>query len=182
MKKVILLVLCLIFVLSGCGKLEKAEPFYTETKEEVVLSTQYEYYFDDEHSIRCDWENKTSEEFSFYDTFELHILGDDGEWYVVSNGEEVEFNTDYCHGISADGISNARYDLSIYTEKLKEGESYRISTFFFDDNGNNYQAFAEFVCDNKLAEEEMKIASNGYSDHRTDPEVSDDFLILGNNG
>ena len=181
MKKVILLVLCLIFVLSGCGKLEKAEPFYTETKEEVVFSTQYEYYFDDEHSIRCSWENKTSEGFSFYDTFELHVLGDDGEWYVVSNGEEVEFNTAYCYGISADGISNARYDLSVYTEKLKEGESYRISTFFFDDNGNNYQAFAEFVCDNKLAEEEMKLASNGYSDHRTDPEVSDDFLILENN-
>ena len=123
MKKVILLVLCLIFVLSGCGKLEKAEPFYTETKENVVFLTQYEYYFDDEHSIRCSWENKTDEGFSFYDTFELHVLGDDGEWYVVSKGEEVEFKTDYCYGISANATSNARYDLSIYIEDLKEGES-----------------------------------------------------------
>ena len=169
MKKVILLVLCLIFVLSGCGKLEKAEPFYTETKEEVVLSTQYEYYFDDEHSIRCDWENKT---------FELHVLGDDGEWYVVSKGEEVEFITDYRHGISAEGTSNARYDLSLYTDELKDGESYRISTYFFDDNGNNYQAFAEFVCDNKLAEEEMVKVSDGGAVHRDDPQEGSDFQIF----
>ena len=182
MKKVILLVLCLIFVLCGCEKLEKAEPYYTETNDEVVFSTQYEYYFDDEHSIRCSWENKTAESFSFYDTFELHILGDDGEWYVVSKGEEVEFITDYCHGISAEGTSNARYDLSVYTDKLKEGESYRISTFFFDDNGNNYQAFAEFVCDNKLAEEEMVKVSDGASIHRENPQVGSDFQILHKNG
>ena len=181
LKKVILLVLCFIFILSGCEKLEKAEPYYTETREDVVLSAQYEYYFSDETSVRCDWENKSSEEFSFYDTFELHILGDNGEWFLVNKGEEVNFNTNYCHGISAEGKSSARYDLSVYTDKLKEGEIYRISTYFFDESGNNYQVFAEFTCDNELAEKELEKVSGGASNYRENPQVGDNFTILNGN-
>ena len=56
MKKVILLVLCFIFILSGCEKLEKAEPYYTETREDVVLTTQYEYYFSDGYLMRLEYE------------------------------------------------------------------------------------------------------------------------------
>ena len=178
LKKIILLVLCFIFVLSGCEKLEKAEPYYTETREDVVLSTQYEYYFSDEISVRCNWENKSSEEFSFYDTFELHMLGDDGEWYLVTKGDEIDFNSDYCHGIPSEEKSTARYDLSLYTDKLKEGEIYRISTYFFDENGNNYQAFAEFTCDSELAEKEMKKVSDGNADHRRNPQAGENFQIL----
>ena len=182
MKKAILLVLCFIFIFSGCEKLEKSEPYYTETREDVVLSAQYEYYFSDEISVRCNWENKTSEEFSFYDTFELHILGDDGEWFVVNKGEEVSFNTNYCHGISPEGESTARYDLSVYTDKLKEGEIYRISTYFFDESGNNYQVFAEFTCDNELAEKELEKVSGGAADHRGNPQIGGELEVLHKNG
>jgi hypothetical protein len=62
-----------------------------------------------------------------------------------------------------------RYDIRLYSDGLKNGKTYRISTFFFDKNGNNYQAYAEFICDNALAEEEMKEVSNGMLSHREDP-------------
>lgn len=177
MKKIILLVLCFIFVLSGCEKLVEAKPYYTETREDVVLDTQFEYYFDDEGTLRCIWKNESSETFSFYDTFELHVLNDDGKWYKVSNGEIITFNTNYTHGIEPKSESNARYDIGLYTDELKDGKTYRISTFFFDENGNNYQIYAEFICNNALAEEEMKEASNGMLSHRDDPVYGGGFNI-----
>lgn len=170
MKKIILILLCFVFLFSGCEKLQKAEPYSSETREDVILNTKYEYCFDDESSIRCLWKNESFEKFSFHDTFELHILGDDGEWYRVSNGEQVIFNTDYSHGIDANSETNARYKIDLYTDGLKEGETYRISTYFFDESGNNYQIYAEFTCDNALAEEEMKEASDGMFTHRDDPQ------------
>ncbi len=176
LKKIILLVLCFIFVLSGCEKLVKAEPYYNETREDVVLNTQYEYYFTDEGSILCVWENKSSEDLSFYDTFELHML-EDGEWYKVSKGEAASFNTGYTHGIDPEGTSNARYDLRLYADSLKDGKTYRISTFFFDENGNNYQVYSEFTCDNALAEAEMKEVSDGMFSHREDPKKGGSFEI-----
>ena len=181
MKKIILLVLCFIFVLSGCERLEKAEPYYTETRDDVTFSAQYKYYFTDEPSLRCTWTNSSTESFSFYDTFELHVL-DGEEWYVVSKGDEVSFNTDYCHGIDPESESNSRYDLSLYTDELKEGKTYRISTYFYDDNGNNYQAFAEFICDDKLAEEEMAEVSGGSGGHRGGLTLGGDYVILPGNG
>ena len=164
LKKIILLMLCFIFILSGCKSLPKAEPFYNETREDVTFSTQYEYYFDDEASIRCYWKNESTESLSFYDTFELHVLGSNGEWYMV--GMPAVFNTNYCHGIDPESESAAMYNISLFTNKLDEGKTYRVSTFCFDDNGNNFQFFAEFVCDNALAEEEMEEASGGMVDRR----------------
>ena len=177
MKKVILLVLCFIFVLSGCEKLAEAEPYYTETREDVTLTTQFKYYFDDEGSLHCVWKNEGTDKFSCYDTFELHVLNDDGNWYKVSKGEAVTFNTNYTHGINPESESNMRYDIRLYSDGLKNGKTYRISTFFFDKNGNNYQAYAEFICDNALAEEEMKEVSNGMLSHRDDPVYGGGFNI-----
>ena len=178
MKKIILILLCFVLLLCGCEKLQKAEPYFTETREDVVLSAQYEYYFDDERRIRCIWKNESSEALSFYDTFELHVLGDDGEWYRIMDNEAPVFNTKYCHGIDPESESGNRYDISVYTDKLDEGKTYRISTFFFDDNGNNYQVFAEFICDNELAEKEMEKVSGGEFNTREDPSFSGKFEIL----
>ena len=174
MKKVILLVLCFIFIFSGCERLEKAEPYYTESREDVTFSTQYKYYFADEEAAKCSWVNNSDEEFSFHDTFELHILGDDGEWYVVSKGDEVTFNTNYSHGVDGKSETYSRYDFGLYTDTLKNGETYRISTYYFDEDGNYYQVFAEFTCDDKLAEEEMKEVSG--TSRRENPEESDNIF------
>ncbi|MBQ7874147.1 MAG: hypothetical protein IJ306_03165 [Oscillospiraceae bacterium] len=178
MKKIILILLCFVLLFAGCEQLQKAEPYYTETRDDITLKTQYEYYFDDESNILCVWNNESAEELYFHDTFELHILGDDGEWYRVSKGEEVTFNTGYSHFVEPDTESNNRYELSVYTKSLKEGETYRISTYCFDGNDNRYQIFAEFTCDNKLAEEEMKEVSGGYVGKRSDPEEGGSFEII----
>ncbi len=166
LKKIIFLILCFVLILSGCENLPKAEPYYTETNDKIVFSTQYDYYFEDESSIRCFWNSTAGETFYFHDTFELHILGDDGEWYVVGN--EAAFNTKYRHGIDSGVQTSSRYEIDVYTDKLKEGEIYRISTYCFDGNENYYQVYAEFVCDNKLAEKEMKEVSGGIG-KREDP-------------
>ena len=176
MKKIILILLCFVLLLSGCQNLPKAEPYYTETREDVTFNTQYSYCFKDERDIRCIWKNESTEGFSFHDTFELHVLGNDGEWYLLSKGDEVSFNTNYRHGIDPESETSSRYDLSLYTDEIENGKTYRISTYFFDDNGNNFQVFAEFTCDDKLAEQEMEEVTG--SSYREDPEYSDDFNIL----
>ncbi len=168
MKKFILLLLCLVFVLAGCAQMDKAESYYTDTMEGVTFKTAYKYYFDDESNILCTWVNESDKNIKFQDPFELHILKD-GEWYKVTDGAEPAFNTSYCHGVDAKTEGNNRYEVSVYTDKLKDGETYRISTYYYDDDDNYFQAFAEFTCDNKLAEEEIEEISDGAVSHRKDP-------------
>jgi len=170
LKKIILILLCFVLLLSGCQQLQKAEPFYSETMEEVTFDTQYDYYFNDERSIRCFWKNESKKSLSFHDVFELHVLGNDGEWYVLTKGDEVAFNTNYSHGIDPESETSSRYDLSLFTDKVEDGKTYRISTYFFDEAGNYYQAFAEFVYDNQLAEQEMKEVTG--ESYREDPEYA----------
>ncbi len=177
MKKLVLLLLCLIFVLSGCEQLTKAENYYPDTKEDVYLKTVYSYYFDDENTVLCRWVNESDTEYECHDAFELHVL-EDGEWYVVNKGGEAVFNTKYTQGIKPQTESNSRYELSLYTDKLKDGKTYRISTYFFDDEGNYYQAFAEFICDNKLAEEEIAKVSEGTASHRENPTEGNKPIVL----
>lgn len=183
LKKIILILLCFVLLFSGCKPLQKAEPYYTETLDSVTFETQYKYYFDDESNILCIWNNKTDGEIYFHDTFELHVLGDDGEWYVVSNGDEVSFNTGYSHFVEPEIESKNRYELDVYTDGLENGKTYRISTYFFDESENYYQVFAEFTCDNELAEAEMTEVSGGYSDKRTDPEdvEAESLIPIGGN-
>jgi hypothetical protein len=126
-----------VLLLSGCQNLPKAEPYYTETREDVTFNTQYSYCFEDERDIRCIWKNESTEGFSFHDTFELHVLGNDGEWYLLSKGDEVSFNTNYRHGIDPESETSSRYDLSLYTDEIENGKTYRISTYFFDDTATN---------------------------------------------
>lgn len=178
MKKIILILLCLALLFSGCGKLQKAEPYYTDTLDEVSFRTQYEYYFDDESNILCIWNNETDGEIYFHDTFELHVLGDDGEWYLVGKSDEVSFNTSYCHFVEPEIESKNRYELSVYTKSLEDGETYRISTYFFDESDNYYQVFAEFTCDNDLAELEMSEVTGGYVSGRSDPEDGSSLEII----
>ena len=180
MKKIILILLCFVLLLSGCEKLPKAEPYYNETRDDVSFSTQYEYIFEDESSLRCFWVNESTERLFFYDTFELHILGDDGEWYRVSNGP-VTFNTGYRHGINPESQTSSRYDISVYTDKLKDGETYRISTFCFDENGNNYQFYAEFICSDELAEKDIIQVSGGNKDNRIEEDTGNDLVFLEKN-
>lgn len=181
MKKIILLILCLVLMLAGCQNLVKAEPYYTETNDSVVLSTKYKYSFTDEGIVRCVWTNNSDIAYSFHDVFELHVLGDDGEWYLVSNGDEVSFNTNYSHGIDPQSESNAKYTISLYTDELKSGKTYRISTYFYDDDKNYYQAFAEFTCDDELAENELKESSDGLFSHRKDPSAEGSFKVIEDN-
>ncbi|MBR3610148.1 MAG: hypothetical protein IKL57_01600 [Oscillospiraceae bacterium] len=168
MKKLLLIILCLVFAFSGCQSLEKAEPFYSETGENIEFKTEYKYYFSDETNILCLWTNLTEENIFFHDTFQLHKLGDNGEWYVVGDLEKAKFKTDYSHFVEPgeEFTSNARYDITKFSAKLENGETYRISTYYFDESDNYYQIYAEFTCDNKLAEEEMLEISGGASDGR----------------
>ena len=182
MKKIILILLCFVLLLSGCKQLQKAEPYYTETLDAVTFETQYKYYFSDESNILCLWNNNTDGDIYFHDTFELHVLGDDGEWYLVSEGDEVSFNTNYSHFVEPEIESKSRYELEVYTDGLENGKTYRISTYFFDDDENYYQAFAEFTCDNELAETEMIEVSGGYADKRTDPENAGTLDIISGSG
>lgn len=180
MKKIILLLLCFILLLSGCDKLEKAEAYYPETNKDITLKTKYEYFFDDETSILCVWKNNTGRDFTTHSTFQLDIL-EDGEWYAVTKGEPVLFDTTFLYGVSADMNCNQRYDVSLYTNKLKDGETYRISTYCFDDDGNYYQVYAEFTCDNKLAEKEVHELSDGNFSDRSNPEYAGEITILDKN-
>ena len=168
MKKLLIIILCLVFAFSGCGAMKKAEPFYSETGENVEFKTEYKYYFSDETSILCLWTNLGDENIFFHDTFQLHQLGDDGEWYVVGDPEKAEFNTDYSHFVEPgeENTGNARYDITRFSAKLENGKTYRLSTYYFDNNGNYYQIYSEFICSDKLAEKEMLEISGGASDGR----------------
>ncbi len=158
MKKFIALVLCIMFFLCGCD--QKAEPFYEETNEFITLTTTYTYYFSDETYLLCRWNNKTEGYIRFDDVFELQRLGSDGEWYVIKELGEAEFNTSYCHEIEANTECLARYDIDLFTGSLNNGVTYRISTYCYDENNNYYQIYAEFICDDEAAEKELKELSS----------------------
>ena len=177
MKKLLIMLLCVVLLLSGCSK-QKAESYYEETGEGVSFKTEYKYYFSDEKKVFCVWENSCDETMFFHDTFQLHELGNDGEWYVVGNPEEVSFITIYSHGIDPETESRMEYDISLYTDKLTNGSTYRISSYYYDSEGNNYQVFAEFTCDNKLAEEEMYEISDGIVSKRDNKENYGGELIV----
>ncbi len=181
MKKILLLLLCFVLLLSGCEKFEKAEAFYPETNEDIILKTKYNYLFEDESNILCVWTNNTGRDFTTHSVFELHVL-EDGEWLKVTKGEPVAFNTNFLYGIDSEGESNQRYEVSVYTDKLKDGKEYRISTYCFDDDGNYYQVYAEFTCDNELAEKEIQEVTGGSASDRTDPEYAGELEIIEGNG
>lgn len=185
LKKIIIFIFCFIILLSGCSNLEKAEAFYPETNENVVSKTQYSYYFSDELSVLCHWSNSGSEDLCFQDPFELHVLDDDGQWYKIMKKEEPSFKTNYCHGLDAGTENaNARYDLSLYTDKLENGKTYRISTYCYnEDETEYYQVYAEFICDDALAEEEMESLTDGSVSFRDEIVESDEPIqIIGGNG
>lgn len=168
-------------VLSGCSTMPKAEPFYPETGENVEFKAQYEYYFSDESNVFCTWVNNTEGNIFFKDTFQLHELGDDGEWYLMGNPDDVEFKTDYAHFVEPGekNASNARYEISLFTGKLDEGKTYRISTYYYDEADNHYQIYAEFICDNNLAETEMLTISDGMFGNRDSEFEVGTFEIFG---
>ena len=162
MKKLIVLVLCLAFLLCGCD--QKAEPFYEGTNELVTLTPTYTYYFSDEPYMLCKWSNGTDGYIRFDDVFELQRLNSKGEWCVVKEKGEAEFNTSYCHGIEPNTESLARYDIELFAKSLDNGANSRISTYCYDEDGNYYQVYAEFICDDDLAEQELIELSNAALD------------------
>lgn len=180
MKKLLLIILCVVLLLSGCSQQQKAEPFYSESGEGVRLETEYKYYFTDEKVVGCNWYNETEAEICMHTTFRLEELGKDGEWYLVDKGDEVNFNTNFCYGVEAGTKSRINYDISLFANKLIEGKTYRISTYYFDDNDNYYQIYAEFTCDASLAEEEMLEISDGIVNNRKEynQDIGDGIEIL----
>lgn len=182
MKKFAIIILCLAFLFSGCQSLEKAEPFYPETGENVSLKTEYEYYFADETNILCFWTNNTESDVFFHDTFQLHQLGNDGEWYLIGNFEDANFNTNYSHFVKTgeENTCNARYDITRFSAELEDGKTYRISTYYFDSEDNYYQIYTEFECNDKLAEEEMLEISDGAFGDRDSEFEPQTFDHIGN--
>ena len=180
MKKLVLIILCIVLLLSGCQTKQKAEAFYTETTDTVVFETEYDYYFTDEPNIFCHWVNLGDENIFFHDTFELHELGDNGEWYRLGNLEDASFNVDYKHFVEPgeENLSNARYGIDVFTNKLEEGKTYRISTYCFDADENYYQVYAEFTCDSNLAEKEMLEITDGMFGDRDYDFETEEFEVL----
>lgn len=164
------MLLCAILLLSGCSQ-QKAEPYYETIGEGISVNTQYKYYFTDEKSVTCIWTNNTDADIRFHEAFQLHELGSDGTWYKVGNDENADFSTIFCYMAESNGECNAKYDLTIYTDKLEVGKTYRISTYYFDNEENYYQAYAEFICDDELAEKEMLEISDGMMGNRYNTEL-----------
>lgn len=177
LKKILLMLLCAVLAFSGCSK-QKAETYYNEYGESVSFETEYKYYFTDEKNVFCNWHNGTDKKINFHEVFQLHELGDDGEWYLVGNVEDASFNTKYSFFADPDSGCRVKYDISAYTDKLENGSTYRISTYYYDAEENYYQMFAEFICDDKLAEEEMYEISDGIVGKREEPEVHSGGLSI----
>ena len=177
MKKIILMLVCAVLAFSGCSR-QKAETYYNESGEGVRLETEYKYYFSDEKNVFCTWHNDTDKTINFHEVFQLHELGSDGEWYLVGSTEDASFSTKYGYFADAGADCRFEYDISVYTDKLENGSTYRISTYYYDADGNYYQIFAEFVCDDALAEEEMYEISDGIIGKREEPEVHSGGLFI----
>ena len=67
-------------------------------------------------------------------------------------------------GIEPNTESLARYDIELFAKSLDNGATYRISTYCYDEDGNYYQVYAEFICDDDLAEQELIELSNAALD------------------
>ena len=162
MKKIIAALLCLLLLLCGCNK--AAVPFYEEENELITFASLYNYSFSDDDYILCVWTNGTDKDLYFYDTFSLEKKTSGGNWTVVDKFKNAEFKTDYCHYIEAGTEGMARYNLDLFTDSLSENSTYRISTFCYDDDDNHYQVYAEFICDDEKAEEEILALSQAALD------------------
>ena len=152
MKKALALALCLILLLCGCDK--KAVPYYEAPAEGVTLTSLYQYCYADEDGIFAQWVNNTDANIYFTDEFRLEKLSGE-RWVTVSKKEAPVFNTDYHHFVEPGIESLNHYDLTLYTDGLNDGVTYRISTYYYNDNGEYYQIYATFLCDEEKAEEEI---------------------------
>ncbi len=165
MKKIFAFVLCFVLLFCGCDK--KAEPYFDKTPEGVTFTTNYQYYFTDETYIQVRWMNDTDKTFHFTDEFRLEKLSG-STWYLVSKKEAPVFNEEYYHYVEPHSKSSSIYHVDLYTDALVEGTTYRISTSCRDDEENYYQLYAEFICDNTAAEEELAgIIENGANGSQT---------------
>ena len=153
MKKLLLLALCIVFVLCGCDK--KAEPFYETTSDKITLTTDFHYYFSDDTFLLTHWSNQTEGTIRFTDEFRLEKLSGN-TWYTVSEKEAPLFNKDYLHILEPMSEGMARYDIDAYLDALEQQTTYRLSTYCFDESGNYYQVYAEFVCDDEAANIEIE--------------------------
>ena len=170
MKKIIAALLCLLLLLCGCDK--AAVPFYETEDELITLTSLYNYSFSDDDYILCTWKNGTDKDIYFYDTFSLEKKTSGGKWTVVDKFGNAEFNTDYCHYIEPGTESMARYNLDLFTDSLSNNTTYRISTFCYDAEDNHFQVYAEFICDDTAAEEEILALSQAALEGSEDPNAS----------
>lgn len=139
----------LAVILCGCGK---AEPFYQQELEGLTVKTYYEYYFPDDGNVTCTWNNDT-DKYLYYEK-EFRLEKQSGEdWYEVSPKNKLDFSGFLLSGIPARSTSSSLYEMTEFT--LEEGVTYRISTYCYDEEGNYYQVYAQFICDSEKATEEI---------------------------
>lgn len=153
LKKMLLFALCLTLLLCGCD--QKAKPFYETSSDAITLTTLYDYYFRDDEYVLATWNNQTEGTIHFTDEFRLEKLSGN-TWYTVSKTETPVFRDDYTHFLDAKTEGLASYDVNLYLDELAQQTTYRLSTYCYDDDGNYYQVYAEFICDDKAAENEVK--------------------------
>lgn len=157
MKKIIIAVLALMFILCGCGE---AMPFYDSELEGLTVKSRYKFCFADDSRVILDWSNGSDKDIYYVKEFKLEKK--DGEiWYTVSPKNKIEFNSESKYVIDPADTSSSNCDLSEYT--LTEGTAYRISTYCFDDEGNYYQVYAEFICNSDKANAEILAIMDGYT-------------------
>lgn len=173
MKKLIALVLCVLFLFCGC--MRKSEPFYEETNDNIVFEPYYHYVFADDESIRIQYTNNTENPIYFYDIYNLE-KDVNGTWMIIGDSRYKTFDTTYRHEVSPGSTSDARYYTKAYTETLVEGTTYRISTYCFDDEGHYWQVFAEVTCDDEKANDEIIEITNRLLEDPPENDLPEEFF------
>lgn len=145
------MVLCLLLLLCGCDK--AAVPFYDETTDQVLFESLYNYCFTDDTYVFCNWTNNTGSEIYFTDDYAIDRQTKDGKWVnLVEHKADEDYG--YSHVVSSGNISMAKFEFD--GNELSDGTIYRVSTYCFDEAGNNFQVYAEFTCSDELAEAEIE--------------------------
>lgn len=139
-----------MLLLCGCDK--AAVPFYDETNDKIQFESLYNYCFTDDAYVFCNWTNGTNGEIYFTDDYSIDKQTKDGKWVNVLK-KESDSSNNYSHVVSSGNTSMSKFDFD--TVVPTKGTIYRISTFCYDENDNHFQVYAEFTCDDELAEAEI---------------------------
>lgn len=166
MKKLFAFILVFCLLLSGCS----SKPYYENTSEDILVTPFYYYLFPDDTKLITEWTNNSDKAIYTYKEFKLEKLTDD-RWVTIGTTPNVEFEKTFRTKVSPGNTSSISYDLSIYGVAIKEGITYRISTYFFDADENYYQVYVEFICNEELANKETEERYNALQEEDPKPFV-----------